>query len=130
MFGQLLCGRTDPSANHCRRLSVLSVLHVSTGIAAPPEATSSVTFATAIREAARMKKVHRSKIRHGRVSSELNFGSFGIGSFGETALHGRLRWLFVTCVVLVCLGIFAARNGAEQVDSGWAVSVPSPLARS
>jgi hypothetical protein len=70
-----------------------------------------------------MKKVHRSKIRHGRVSSKLNFGSFG-----ETALRVRMRWLFVTCVALVCLGIFAARNGAEQVDSGWAVSVPSPLA--
>src|SRR4051812_17223641 len=67
-----------------------------------------------------MKKVHRSKIRSRRVSSRLE-----CGSFGETARRG---WLLVTFVALVWLGVFAARNGAEQVDSGWAVAVPSPLA--
>src|SRR5215213_8025388 len=68
-----------------------------------------------------MKKASRLMARDRRVSSKLAFGSFG-----ETAL--RVRWLAVSCATVVCLGLFAARNGAQQVDSGWAVAIPSPLA--
>src|SRR3954470_9686028 len=68
-----------------------------------------------------MKKVIRSLDPGRRVSPKLVFGSFG-----ETAL--RLRWVVVSCATLACLGLFAARNGAQQVDSGWAVAIPSPLA--
>ena len=70
-----------------------------------------------------MKKINRSTGRHRRLSAKN-----GIGSYREAALRIRLRWLFVVCTALACLGLFAARNGAEQVDSGWAVAVPSPLA--
>ena len=30
--------------------------------------------------------------------------------------------------VTACCTLFAATNGAEQVDSGWAIAIPSPLA--
>ena len=71
-----------------------------------------------------MKKANRSMGRRGRGSAKC-----GIGSYRAAALHVKLRWLAVACATLACLGLFAARNGAEQVDSGWAVAIPSPLAK-
>src|SRR3954447_7778463 len=69
-----------------------------------------------------MKKVIRSLDLGRRVSRKFVFGS----PPRRTAL--RVRWVVVVCATLVCLGLFAARNGAQQVDSGWAVAIPSPLA--
>src|SRR5205085_6201238 len=40
----------------------------------------------------------------------------------------RPRWFLITFAALACWFMLAVRNGAEQVDSGWAVAVPSPLA--
>lgn len=70
-----------------------------------------------------MKKVCRSTCRRRRV-----FAKLGIGSFRETTLQVKPRWLLVTFAAIICWFMLAVRNGAEQVDSGWAVSVPSPLA--
>jgi hypothetical protein len=70
-----------------------------------------------------MKKAKRSMGRRGRGSA-----NSGIGSYRAAGLHAKLRWLVVTGATLACLGVFAARNGAELVDSGWAVATPSPLA--
>ena len=70
-----------------------------------------------------MKKVNRSMGRHRRLAAKSL-----TGSYREAALRMRLRWLFVVCAAIVCMGLFAARNGAEQVDSGWTISIPSPLA--
>jgi hypothetical protein len=70
-----------------------------------------------------MKKANRSTGRRRQGSAKR-----GIGSTRAAVLHVKLRWLAVTCATLVCLGLFAARNGAQQVDSGWAVAIPSPLA--
>ncbi len=70
-----------------------------------------------------MKKANRSTgwRRRGSANS-------GLGNYRAAALNVRLRTLVVTCGTLACLGVFVARNGAEQVDSGWAVAIPSPLA--
>ena len=70
-----------------------------------------------------MKKANRSTGRRGRGSANR-----GIGSCRAGGLHLKLRWLAVACATLACLGLFAARNWAELVDSGWAVAAPSPLA--
>src|SRR6478735_7025836 len=70
-----------------------------------------------------MKKANRSMGRRCRGSANC-----GIGSYRPAGLHVKLRWLAVTCATLACLGLFAARNVAELVDSGWAVATPSPLA--
>jgi hypothetical protein len=70
-----------------------------------------------------MKKANRSTDRRRRGSA-----NGGLGSYRAAALNVRLRALVVTCGTLACLGAFVARNGAEQVDSGWAVAIPSPLA--
>src|SRR4051812_15861655 len=70
-----------------------------------------------------MKKVNRSRLRHGRASAKC-----GIRRHRAGTLRLKLRWITIACAALACLGFFAARNGAEQVDSGWAVSIPSPLA--
>src|SRR4051812_1383643 len=70
-----------------------------------------------------MKKANRLMVRRDRGSANCR-----IGIFRAAGLHVKLRWLAVTCATLACLGLFAARNGAQQVDSGWAVAIPSPLA--
>jgi hypothetical protein len=70
-----------------------------------------------------MKKANRSMGRRGRGSV-----NYGIHGYRAAGLHVKLRWLAVTCATLACLGLFAARNGAALVDSGWAVATPSPLA--
>ena len=69
-----------------------------------------------------MKKANRLLGWRRRVSA-----TRGVGSFSETALRGRLRWLTVGAAAIGCWITLAVRNGAQQVDSGWAVAVPSPL---
>src|SRR4051812_12361901 len=71
-----------------------------------------------------MKKANRTKRQRRGISSKL-----GIGPLREIALRVRLRWLMVTFAALGCWITLAVRNGAEQVDSGWAVAIPSPLAK-
>jgi hypothetical protein len=39
------------------------------------------------------------------------------------------RWLILSLTTVVCCALFAATHGAEQVDSGWIVGVPSPFAK-
>jgi hypothetical protein len=39
------------------------------------------------------------------------------------------RRLLATVTAIVCLGILAAENDAEQVDSGWAISPTPPIAK-
>lgn len=70
-----------------------------------------------------MKKANRSTGRRGR-----GFAKRGIGSYRAGTLHVKLRWLVAACIAPACLALFATRNGAEQVDSGWAIAIPSPLA--
>src|ERR1700719_4565881 len=70
-----------------------------------------------------MKKLNRVTGRRRRVSSKLGFGSLR-----ETAPRVRPRSLGIIVTALACWFMLAVRNGAEQVDSGWAVAVPSPLA--
>src|SRR5438128_1573632 len=62
-----------------------------------------------------MKKVSRSPGRRRGLSSRIDRG-------GATS-----RWVVVGGASLVCCALIAVRNGAEQVDSGWAVARPSPL---
>ena len=59
---------------------------------------------------------------------QLRRGGLAFGSLVRAAKNVRPRWLFVTFAALSCWGLLAVRNGAEQVDSGWAVAIPSPLA--
>jgi hypothetical protein len=77
---------------------------------------------SANREAARMKTDNRSGRRR------RNSKNRGMKSYREAALRIKLRWLFAICAAIVCLGSLVARNVAQLVDSGWAVSSPSPLA--
>src|SRR5712671_5657476 len=70
-----------------------------------------------------MKTANCSMGRRYRISAKT-----GIGSYREAVLRIRPQWLFIVCMAIVCLVLFAARNGAQQVDSGWAVGTPSPLA--
>src|SRR4051812_2821859 len=70
-----------------------------------------------------MKKANRSTGRRRQ-----RFAKREISGYRAAVLQIKLRWLAVICATLVCLGLFAARNGAQQVDSGWAVAIPSPLA--
>src|SRR5437016_4503468 len=68
-----------------------------------------------------MKKVNRSaERRHGMAFDSRT----GHGSAGERA---RWRWVTIGGASLVCCALIAVRNGAEQVDSGWAVAIPSAL---
>src|SRR3954462_13568604 len=46
---------------------------------------------------------------------------------GKLRAGATQRWVLVGGASLVCCALIAVRNGAEQVDSGWAVGVPSPL---
>ena len=39
------------------------------------------------------------------------------------------RWLVLCLTAVVCCAFFAATHGADQVDSGWIIGVPSPFAR-
>jgi hypothetical protein len=39
------------------------------------------------------------------------------------------HWLILSLTTVVCCAFFAATNGADQVDSGWIVGVPSPFAK-
>jgi hypothetical protein len=74
------------------------------------------------REAARMKTEKLSGRRR------LISANRGMKSYREAALRIKLRWLFAICAAIGCLGSLVARNVAQLVDSGWAVSSPSPLA--
>ena len=47
-------------------------------------------------------------------------------SQGTASLRQR-RWLIVTILAIAGSTVWAATNGAEQNDSGWAVGIPSPL---
>jgi hypothetical protein len=38
------------------------------------------------------------------------------------------RWVMATSAAVACGVLWAGTNGAEQVDSGWAIASPSPLA--
>src|SRR5437764_1105425 len=77
-----------------------------------------------------MKKSNRATGQRRRGSSKLGIRSFGLWlapSSRETVLRVRPRWLLVIVAALGCSLLLAVRNGAEQVDSGWAVATPSPL---
>src|SRR5262245_19306641 len=63
-----------------------------------------------------MKKAKRTM----RIRGRINRGTF--------RACVRPRWLLVTIAALLCWIAFAVRNGAQQVDSGWAVAIPSPVA--
>jgi hypothetical protein len=71
-----------------------------------------------------MNKVNRFLRRRPRASLKFEIAS----SFRRSARYIRPRWLVVGVVALCCWVLLAVQNGAEQVDSGWAVAVPSPLA--
>ncbi len=68
-----------------------------------------------------MKTDNRSKRRRRRVSPRLSFYSVG------KRVHPR--WVFVAVAALGGCALLAVRNAAQQVDSGWAVATPSPLAK-
>ena len=89
----------------------------------PTYGVADVPLVCQLREKPRMKIVNCSTARPCRISTKA-----GIGSYREAVLRIRPQWLFVVCLAIVCLVLFAARNGAQQVDSGWAVGIPSPLA--
>ena len=78
----------------------------------------------ATREAARMKKANRTMARYRQRFMKRRARGNRMGT-----LRVKLRWLVIGCATIAGLGLFAARNGAETVDSGWAVAVPSPLAK-
>src|SRR3954451_8113270 len=71
-----------------------------------------------------MKKVNRSAERRQGMSDRAHIGQ---ESAGERA---RWRWTTIGGASLVCCALIAVRNGAEQVDSGWAVASPSPIGAS
>ncbi len=71
-----------------------------------------------------MKKANRTMGRHRWETTKRGAGHSRAGT-----LRVKLRWLAVACAALACLGLFTSRNGAEQVDSGWAVASPSPFAK-
>ncbi len=71
-----------------------------------------------------MKKANRTMGRHRWKTTKRGAGDSRAGT-----LRVKLRWLAVACAAIVCLGLFTSRNGAEQVDSGWAVASPSPFAK-
>jgi hypothetical protein len=58
----------------------------------------------------------------------LRRGGFASGSWRAMGSGVQPRWLLVVFAALGCWGLLAVRNGAEQVDSGWAIAIPSPLA--
>ncbi len=70
-----------------------------------------------------MIKVNRTTGRRSRV-----FPKGGFGRLRETARRERPRWLLLAVAALLGWTVFAVRNGAEEIDSGWAVAIPSPLA--
>ena len=51
-----------------------------------------------------------------------------LGSFGEIGPRVTPRSVLVAIGALACWFMLVVRDGAEQVDSGWAVASPSPLA--
>src|SRR4051795_12938078 len=71
-----------------------------------------------------MKKANRSPNRHRGVSFRTRAARGGA--------NGRVmwRWVVIGGASLVCCALIAVRNGAEQVDSGWAVASPSPIGAS
>ncbi|HEX4414144.1 MAG TPA: hypothetical protein VH107_10990 [Lacipirellulaceae bacterium] len=41
----------------------------------------------------------------------------------------QARWWTLSLTAVVCCAFFAATRGADQVDSGWVIGVPSPFAK-
>jgi hypothetical protein len=73
-------------------------------------------------EAALMKKVNRRTARTHAKNAKL-----GLGKFRESALRVRPRSIVVLFAALACWFALAVGNRAEQVDSGWAVAIPSSI---
>lgn len=54
--------------------------------------------------------------------------NFPIRGAANAASERQWRWLMAALAAVVCGAVWAATNSAEQVDSGWAISSPSPIA--
>jgi hypothetical protein len=54
--------------------------------------------------------------------------NFPIRGAADAASVRQWRWLMAAVAAVFCGALWAATNSAEQVDSGWAVASPSPIA--